>query len=575
MRLQTRFVIWISTAIVGVLVVSESVRQGYERYRMHAIEHSYPDRLEAATRENLSPIAEATQGLRDAMGEGNMELFQRILDNQRSAGMLEATLYDGDGKAAYSSDPKRLGQYMAPSVLNAIQASGKPTDRRVGDALETYQPFVATTVCMGCHPDWKERQIGGVLNLRMSNGSFLRVQQSWLESMTSLSRDSLILGIVASVVLVLVLVWLVVIIVRNQLAGPLSAATDFVQTISKGDLTRELDPRLRGREDELGVLGRAMDHMSKQLRSLLKDIRSGVQTTQTASLGLHGAAEQTAKGVERVMAKSQSVSSAAGETSVRSQSMAETIEEATTNLTCVSQATEEMNRGVGQLSATFDKARATTEQVQEHAHDISEAMRRLSEAAQAIGRVTDTLSRISSQSQKLAERANMEAARAGELGHSYAVVAGEVRKLARLTATATQDVKGKIAGVQESSRDAIIGLERISAVIRELGWMVNDTAKVMDKQRHLTKNAAERIGQASTGVVNASRGVAESASASRNIAVNMGELTDAVGEIRQGGVQVQDSAKALSDLADDLQKLVAQFRLPNQREGGVGATAPH
>jgi len=88
---------------------------------------------------------------------------------------------------------------------------------------------------------------------------------------------------------------------------------------------------------------------------------------------------------------------------------------------------------------------------------------------------------------------------------------------------------------------------------------------------HPSWKEKQRIGQASMGVVNVNRGVTESAAESRGIALNIGELTNAVGKIRQGGVQVQNNAKALADLAGDLQKLVEQFRLPTGERRAMGA----
>ena len=229
MKLQTRFMLSFSIGIAGVLLISEVLRQSYESGQMAQIKNTYPERLEAATRENLAPMAHAVERLREAMAEGDMDAFQRVLNRQRgSDGILGATLFDAKGKAVFTSESSEDRGRLAPGILDALLTTGKPQDRRAGNAIEMYQPFVIGTSCLQCHSERKLGEVAGVLGVRMSNASFVRVQESWLDAMSAMRRATLWVGVGASAILVLALVLLVGALVRRQLTRPLAATTSFV-----------------------------------------------------------------------------------------------------------------------------------------------------------------------------------------------------------------------------------------------------------------------------------------------------------------------------------------------------------
>jgi methyl-accepting chemotaxis protein len=188
-------------------------------------------------------------------------------------------------------------------------------------------------------------------------------------------------------------------------------------------------------------------------------------------------------------------------------------------------------------------------------------MQKLGQAAQEIGNVTETITNISAQTNLLALNATIEAARAGAAGKGFAVVANEIKELAKQTAEATEDIKTRIAGIQNSTGSAISDIGQITAVIKDVGGIVASIAAAIEEQATVTRDVAGNIAQASVGVQEANDRVSQTAEVSKSIARDIAGVNAAVTGIRQGGEQVQSSALDLSKLAEDLGAQVAQFRV--------------
>jgi methyl-accepting chemotaxis protein len=232
------------------------------------------------------------------------------------------------------------------------------------------------------------------------------------------------------------------------------------------------------------------------------------------------------------------------------------MEESSASLASVASATEEMSATVGDIAANTARARATSKAV-----IISEQMQKLGKAAQEIGQVTETITNISAQTNLLALNATIEAARAGAAGKGFAVVANEIKELAKQTAEATEDIKARIAGVQNSAGLAITDINEITAVIKEVGGIVSSIAAAIEEQAAVTRDVAGNIAQASAGVRDANTHIAQTSEVSKSIARDIAGVNGDVADIRRGGEQVQISAVELSHLADQLKTQVSQFRM--------------
>jgi methyl-accepting chemotaxis protein len=347
----------------------------------------------------------------------------------------------------------------------------------------------------------------------------------------------------------------------KSVTAPIKDCVAYTGRIADGDFTKDVPEALRGRGDEMGDLARAFHIMVNNTRELLKNMIAGIETVAASATELSAISAQTVQNVQTMSAKTSTVAAAAEESSANTSSVAASMEQATTNLSSVAGATEEMSATISEIAANSERARAISSDAGTQSAAISALMKQLGEAAMKIGMVTETINNISSQTNLLALNATIEAARAGSAGKGFAVVANEIKDLARQTATATEDIKARIGGVQTSSGSAIADTEMISGIISEVSHIVSSIATAIEEQAVVTRDVAGNIAQASAGVQEANERVAQTAYTARSMAQDIASVDTAAAEIRNGGEQVQASAAELSQLAENLKHLVAQFKV--------------
>lgn len=350
-------------------------------------------------------------------------------------------------------------------------------------------------------------------------------------------------------------------ILNRSIAHPLGQVVRHLEKIAGGDLSEDAPAEFRARGDEIGDLARAKQKMIDSLRQMIQEISNGVQVLSSSSTELTANSSQMASGAQTASDKANSVSAAAEEMSSNITSVAAGMEQTTTNLSHVAAATGEMTSTIGEIAQNSEKARRITDEANHQAARITEQIHQLGTAAREIGKVTETITEISSQTNLLALNATIEAARAGAAGKGFAVVATEIKALAQQTAAATEDIKGRIEGVQSATSGGIAEIEKISKVIQEVSSIVASIAAAIEEQSTATKDIARNIAEASTGVNDANSRVAETSHVSKEIAKDIVSVNGAARDMASGGEQVRLSVGELSTVAETLRARVAQFRV--------------
>jgi len=352
--------------------------------------------------------------------------------------------------------------------------------------------------------------IDGYINLRQQKLKEINAQTETLIWRTTVAL--ICFGLIAAVVAVITGVTL-----SRSIVNPLAVVIKSLDQIAHGDLSADMQ-QFQARGDEIGALARGAGTMIVALRQMVQEISGGIQVLASSSTELMASSGEMISGSRKASDKAHSVSAAAEEMSSNITSVAAGMEQTTTNLAQVAAATEQMTSTIGEIAQNSEKARRITDEATRQAARITEQINELGAAAREIGKVTETITEISSQTNLLALNATIEAARAGSAGKGFAVVASEIKALAQQTAAATEDIKGRIAGVQSATAGGITEIGKVSQVINEVSAIVASIAAAIEEQSTATKEIARNIAEASTGVNEANARVSETSHVSREIA---------------------------------------------------------
>lgn len=342
----------------------------------------------------------------------------------------------------------------------------------------------------------------------------------------------------------------------NHLIQSLSSVSAVAQRVADGDLLVEVHERSENDQQM-----KAIAAMVKQLTMVFQQLNNGVHTVASSSTELSSISEQLANCSKESSDRSAIVASAVEQMSSNTVSVAESMEQTTMNLTTVATATEEMSVTISEIAANSEKARRISSNASQQASGVSEIIRAMEKSANEIGQVTETITSISSQTNLLALNATIEAARAGAAGKGFAVVANEVKELAQQTATATIDIRKKIAGIQNVTVSAIGDIENIGKIIKEVSDIIATIASSIDQQATVTRSISSSIADASHGIRDVNARMSEIAIGTQEVAKDVSKVNVASRDITTSSQQVLSSARELSQLAELLRAVLGRFRI--------------
>ncbi len=370
-------------------------------------------------------------------------------------------------------------------------------------------------------------------------------------------------GQAKTLILVLLLVAMVVgisaaILIIRSITGPVAKTVKLAETMATGDLTARLDI---DQQDEIGKMAKSMNGTVAQLRTMIVEIISGINTLSTSSADLAAVSRQLSSAAHGTAEKSATVATAAEEMSTNIHSVSAAMEQSSSNVGIVATATEEMTATVNEIGQSAEKARAVSERAVKQSQATSDKITALGESARKVGKVTETITEISEQTNLLALNATIEAARAGEAGKGFAVVANEIKELARQTAAATVDIKSQINDMQTTTTSTIEDIEKISQVIAEINTVIGGIATAVVEQSAATNEIAGNISQAAQGIAEVNENVAQSTVVISEITKNISEINQEANQVGESSSQVQASAQGLEELAAQLEILMKKFKV--------------
>ena len=385
----------------------------------------------------------------------------------------------------------------------------------------------------------QEMTVQGATIVKISDALY-KIQ---LERRDNESAQARTLQLTATLLALLVGVLAAVIITR-QITRPLRETLAVVEKIAAGDLTHNLRVT---RRDELGVLQQGIQRMGSTLRDLISGIRDGVTQIASAAEELSAVTEETSAGVNSQKVETDQVATAMHE-------MAATVQEVARNAEHASSAATDADAQARAGDQVVAEAISQIERLAEEVHRSTEAMGLLQQESQKIGSVMDVIKSVAEQTNLLALNAAIEAARAGEAGRGFAVVADEVRGLAQRTQKSTEEIEELVAGLQSGTQQV---------------------ANVMLGSRNLTDSSVELTRKAGASLESITRTVSNIQSMNQQIAAAAEQQSAVAEQISRSIINVRvvsEQTAAASDetaassvelarLGNQLQTMVSHFRV--------------
>jgi methyl-accepting chemotaxis protein len=333
-------------------------------------------------------------------------------------------------------------------------------------------------------------------------------------------------------------------VMSRSIVTPIKKTVAVMKEISKGDLTKRIDASSK---DEIGEMAGHFNVFVETLHSTIKKVaESSTEVSSEANL-LDSAAEQMASGIEQASAQVNSVATA-------SEEMSSTSSEITRNCVMVAKGSENANVSAMSGAGIVQETIVVMNHINQRVKDSASMIKKLGTRSEQIDEVIGLINDIADQTNLLALNAAIEAARAGEHGRGFAVVADEVRKLAERTTEATRDIGATIQAMQTETRNAVVSMEE---GVTEVEKGTNEAAKSEDA----LKDILSQVGTVTSEINQIAVAIEQQTATTNEISGGIQQFSSLMQDMSK---RVQDNANAASHLATlskDLENLVGQFQV--------------
>jgi len=342
----------------------------------------------------------------------------------------------------------------------------------------------------------------------------------------------------------MILAGILALLIIRSITKPVAELVEANERLANGDLTVVITSAGR---DEIGQLADSSRRMVESLRELISRVADTSGQIASASNQLRSTAEQIATAAEEVASQTSTVATA-------SEEMAATSGDIAQNCSMAAESSRQSSDSASHGGAVVQKTIAGMVKIAERVKHSAQTVESLGARSEQIGQIIGTIEDIADQTNLLALNAAIEAARAGEQGRGFAVVADEVRALAERTSRATREIGEMIKGIQSETKNAVRVMEEGVDEVEKGAMSSQQSGEALDM-------ILQQIGEVTMQINQIATAAEEQTATTSEITMNVQQVTDVVHQTARGANETAAAAAQLSSNAEMLQELVRKFKL--------------
>ena len=521
-----------------------------KRYRDYYNQAVAATREREAARKMASASAEAANTHMLALSEAANTEAGRPTDRQQLATLFVAMQRMRVDFRSYATAPSKDSEQAARTAIGvvinqakALGATALPADtvQKLLGEINGYQQRLDQLVATQVRVDEAQAGITRTITTLLSIADKLTaIQQEFRAADVAAARQLLLIWLAVAIVLGLACAWLI----TRSIVKPLQDTVALAEMVASGDFTHQQQVT---RKDELGALQTSMQRMTGNLQRLIGEVRDGVVQVASAAEQLSAVTEQTSAGVQSQKVETDQIATAM-------QEMTATTHEVARNAGEAAKSALDASRQAQQGDQSVSKAIDQIELLAREMASTKAAMATLRGHADSIGGVLDVIKAVSEQTNLLALNAAIEAARAGEAGRGFAVVADEVRGLAQRTRSSTDEIAQLITGLHQST-------DRMATVL-------DHNVQLTDSSVGLSREAGEmlkRITQSVKDIESMNEQIAcaaeQQSSAGEEISRNVTNVRDISDQTAAASEETASSSMELARIGVRLQEMTTRFKV--------------